>query len=76
VPFKKKLFGLTIQPNRLSEIRAERRPHSRYASIENCRYEVNEAEAMMRRAGIRTLSTTTKSIEEIATLIRQDLSLD
>jgi regulator of PEP synthase PpsR (kinase-PPPase family) len=37
---------------------------------------VNEAEAMMRRAGIRTLSTTTKSIEEIATLIRQDLSLD
>ena len=76
VPFKKKLFGLTIHPDRLSEIRAERRPNSRYASIENCRYEVNEAEAMMRRAGIRTLSTTTKSIEEIATLIRQDLNLD
>jgi regulator of PEP synthase PpsR (kinase-PPPase family) len=76
VPFKKKLFGLTIQPDRLSEIRAERRPNSRYASIENCRYEVNEAEAMMRRAGIRTLSTTTKSIEEIATIIRQDLCLD
>ena len=76
VPFKKKLFGLTIHPDRLSEIRAERRPNSRYASIENCRYEVNEAEAMMRRAGIRTLSTTTKSIEEIATIIRQDLNLD
>jgi [pyruvate, water dikinase]-phosphate phosphotransferase / [pyruvate, water dikinase] kinase len=30
----------------------------------------------MRRAGIRTLSTTTKSIEEIATIIRQDLCLD
>jgi len=75
VPFKKKLFGLTIQPERLSEVRQERRPNSRYASLENCRYEVNEAEAMMRRAGIRTLSTTTKSIEEIATIIRQDLNL-
>jgi [pyruvate, water dikinase]-phosphate phosphotransferase / [pyruvate, water dikinase] kinase len=76
VPFKKKLFGLTIQPERLSEVRQERRPNSRYASLENCRYEVNEAEAMMRRAGIRTLSTTTKSIEEIATIIRQDLNLE
>ena len=76
MPFKKKLFGLTIQPERLSEVRQERRPNSRYASIENCRYEVNEAEAMMRRAGIRTLSTTTKSIEEIATIIRQDLDLE
>jgi [pyruvate, water dikinase]-phosphate phosphotransferase / [pyruvate, water dikinase] kinase len=75
VPFKKKLFGLTIDPARLSEIRHERRPDSRYASLSNCRYEVSEAEAMMRRAGIRTLSTTTKSIEEIATIIRQDLNL-
>lgn len=75
VPFKKKLFGLTIDPARLSEIRNERLPNSRYASLENCRYEVAEAEAMMRRAGIRTLSTTTKSIEEIATIIRQDLNL-
>jgi regulator of PEP synthase PpsR (kinase-PPPase family) len=76
VPFKKKLFGLTIHPERLSEIRNERRPNSRYASLQNCRYEVAEAEAMMRRAGIRTLSTTTKSIEEIATIIRQDLNLE
>ncbi len=76
VPFKKKLFGLTIDPSRLSEIRNERRPNSRYASLQNCRYEVSEAEAMMRRAGIRTLSTTTKSIEEIATIIRQDLHLE
>jgi len=72
---KKKLFGLTIEPQRLSEIRHERRPNSRYASLENCRYEVAEAEAMMRRTGIRSLSTTSKSIEEIATLIRQELDL-
>jgi regulator of PEP synthase PpsR (kinase-PPPase family) len=70
---KKKLFVLTIQPERLSEIRNERRPNSKYASLENCRYEVKEAEAMMRRFGIRWLSTTTKSIEEISTTILQEL---
>jgi regulator of PEP synthase PpsR (kinase-PPPase family) len=73
IPHRKKLFGLTIQPERLSEIRNERRPGSRYASLESCRMEVNEAEAMMRRAGIRWLSTTTKSIEEIATTILQEI---
>jgi len=67
------MFGLSIHPERLAEIRHERRPNSRYASLENCRDEVAEAEAMMRRAGIRWLSTTTKSIEEIATTILQEI---
>ena len=70
---RSKLFGLTIAPERLSEIRHERRPNSRYASIENCQMEVAQGEAMMRRSGIRWLSTTTKSIEEIATTILQEL---
>jgi len=73
VPHRKKIFGLTIQPERLAEIRNERRPNSRYASLDNCRMEVAEGEAMMRRAGIRWLSTTTKSIEEIATTILQEI---
>ena len=68
-----KLFGLTIQAERLSDIRKERRPNSIYASLENCRMEVREAESMMRRSGIRWLSTTTKSIEEIATTILQEI---
>ncbi|MDR3003006.1 MAG: kinase/pyrophosphorylase [Acidovorax sp.] len=72
-PLRKKLFGLTIDPARLSSIRNERRPNSKYASIENCRHEVAEAEAMMRRSGISWLSTTTKSIEEIATTILQEV---
>lgn len=72
-PYKKKIFGLTISPERLSEIRTERRPDSRYASLQNCRMEVGEAEAMMRRAGIRWLSSTHKSIEEIATTILQEV---
>jgi regulator of PEP synthase PpsR (kinase-PPPase family) len=73
LPHRKKLFGLTINPERLSEIRNERRPNSRYASLQNCRLEVAEAEAMMRREGIRCLSTTTKSIEEIATTVLQHI---
>ena len=74
--FKGKIFGLSIAPERLSEIRNERRPGSKYASLENCRYEVNEAEAMMKREGIRWLSSTAKSIEEIATTILQEVKPD
>ena len=73
VPHRKKIFGLTIAPERLAQIRNERRPNSKYASLPNCRSEVHEAEAMMRREGIRWLSTTTKSIEEIATTILQEV---
>ena len=69
LPWRSKLFGLTIEPERLRQIRAERRPDSVYASLDNCRYEVREAEAMMVRERIPMLNTTTKSIEEIATTI-------
>lgn len=75
-PYKAKLFGLSIAPERLAEVRHERRPNSRYAAIENCRYEVDAAEKMMRREGIRWLSSTTKSIEEIAATILQEIRLD
>jgi regulator of PEP synthase PpsR (kinase-PPPase family) len=75
-PFRAKIFGLSITPERLSEIRHERRAGSKYASIENCRYEVNEAELMMKREGIRWLSSTAKSIEEIATTILQEIKPD
>ena len=72
-PHRQKIFGLTIAPERLAQIRNERRPNSNYASLTNCRHEIHEAEAMMRREGIRWLSTTTKSIEEIATTILQEI---
>ena len=49
----------SIAPERLTEVRNERRPNSRYASIENCRYEVDAAERMMKRENIRWLSSTT-----------------
>ncbi|MGZ5131208.1 MAG: pyruvate, phosphate dikinase/phosphoenolpyruvate synthase regulator, partial [Caldimonas sp.] len=75
-PFKGKCFGLTIDPIRLARIRNERRPNSKYASIENCRWEVKEGETMMMREGIPWLSSTHKSIEEIATTILRDLRPD
>ena len=68
-PFKHKIYGLTIEPQRLHHIRSERRPDSRYASIENCRFEVNEAESMFRQHNIPFTNTTHKSIEELAASI-------
>jgi [pyruvate, water dikinase]-phosphate phosphotransferase / [pyruvate, water dikinase] kinase len=67
LPLKGKVWGLSIAPDRLHQIRSERRPDSRYAALDNCRYEVSAAERLMKQAGIPYLDSTTKSIEEIAT---------
>lgn len=64
-----KLFGLTIEPERLSLIRNERRPNSRYASLNQCILEIEEIEAMYRRERIPFLNTTDYSVEEISTRI-------
>ena len=69
LPYRDKLFGLTIDPERLQQIREARRPASKYASLENCRYEVHQAEVLMQREKVATLDTTARSIEEIATTI-------
>ncbi len=71
-----KLFGLTIAPERLHQIRTERRPDSKYASLANCRFEIEEAQKLMKREGVRWMDSTTKSIEEIATTIMQAVKLD
>jgi len=73
---KARLYGLTIAPERLHEIRRERRPGSQYADPANCRYEVEQAEALMRREGIRSINSTAKSIEEIATTILRELRIE
>lgn len=74
--FRSKLFGLTIQPERLHAIRTERLANSRYASLDNCRKEIGEAEKMMRKEDIRWLDSSTKSIEEISTTIMQEIKLE
>lgn len=68
-PFRAKLFGLTINPVRLQSIRSERRPNSTYASFEQCRQEVQEAELLYQSEKIPYLDSTHFSIEEIATKI-------
>ena len=68
-PLHGKLHGLTIAPERLHQIRDERSPGSRYASLENCRREVQQAQNMMTRFDIPSLDVTTMSVEEIATTI-------
>jgi [pyruvate, water dikinase]-phosphate phosphotransferase / [pyruvate, water dikinase] kinase len=76
LPYRDKLFGLTIAPDRLHAIRTERRPDSVYASADQCRSEVAAAERLMDAAGVPTLNTSTKSIEELATTILLQRRLD
>lgn len=71
-----KLYGLSISPDRLHQIRNERRPDSRYATLENCRFEIDQAERLMEREGIKWLASTTKSIEEIATTIMHEMRIE
>jgi regulator of PEP synthase PpsR (kinase-PPPase family) len=70
-----KLFGLTIDPERLSAIRTERKANSRYASLKQCYHEVDEVEMLYERENIPFISTTDKSIEEISTRILQTTGL-
>lgn len=74
--YRSKLFGLTIDPLRLHQIRQERRPDSRYAQLDTCRREVAQAETMLRREGIELLSTTHASIEEIASRVMKHLGIN
>ena len=66
---KHKLFGLTIAPDRLREIRKERRPLGAYSTAQQVRFELREAEKIFRRYGIPNVDTTRFSIEEISSRI-------
>lgn len=75
-PYKAKLFGLSIDPQRLQQIRTERRPNSIYASREQCRKEVMDVEQMYQREGIPYLNSTNFSIEEITTKIMSIVKIE
>jgi len=68
-PWKDRLYGLTIDAERLAQIREQRRPGSRYATLKQCRWELEQADRLMRQAGLPCLNTTHVSIEEIASKI-------
>ncbi len=69
LPVRDRVFGLTIDPARLHQIREERRPGSEYARLARCRREVAAGEALYRREHIPWIDVTTMSIEEICTTI-------
>ena len=73
--YRNKIYGLTIKPERLADIREERRPNSNYASISTCKQEVADAQAMFRRFDIPFTNTTHKSVEELAASIMQACGL-
>ncbi len=75
-PYRDKLYGLTIDPLRLQQIRTERRPDSRYASPRQCDYEVKTVEMLFRREKIPFLDTSSVSIEEIATTILHQAGME
>ncbi|EGA71176.1 PEP synthetase regulatory protein [Vibrio sinaloensis DSM 21326] len=70
-----KLFGLTIDPERLTEIRENRLAGSEYASTAQCLSELASVEALFRREAIPYINTSSLSVEEISTRILEKAGL-
>ena len=75
-PHRKKLFGLLIDPKRLSSIREERYPNSRYASMNQCEFETRQYKAVLERYKIPHLDSTHLSIEELSTRIMDGVGIE
>jgi regulator of PEP synthase PpsR (kinase-PPPase family) len=76
VPYKARLYGLTIEPQRLAQVREARKPGSRYAKLDQCRRELEIADKLFKRENIPVQNTTSTSIEEIASKILQQLGIE
>lgn len=75
-PYRDRLFGLTIAPERLHQIREERRPGSTYASLGQCRQDVSAAEALYKQESIPCVDSTKVSIEELAVSVMQQIGVE
>ena len=75
-PYRARLFGLTIDAQRLAQVRENRRPNSKYATIEQCRWELAQADKLFRRENLPLQNTTHTSIEEIASKILSTLGIE
>jgi [pyruvate, water dikinase]-phosphate phosphotransferase / [pyruvate, water dikinase] kinase len=73
-PFRDRCFGILTTPARLTQVRQERRPNSRYASLEQCTYELRQAEKLFVAHRIPVISSAAKSVEEMSTVILQTLA--
>ena len=76
MPFKQRLYGLTIDAVRLAQVREARKPGSRYARLEQCRHELSLADKLFRHDHIPVENTTHTSIEEIASKILSRLGIE
>ncbi len=76
VPYRERLYGLSIDANRLAQVREARKPNSRYATLAQCRWELDQADRLLRRENIPWLNTTHTSIEEIGSKILSSLGID
>jgi regulator of PEP synthase PpsR (kinase-PPPase family) len=74
-PYKKKLFGLTIDAQRLIDIRDNRMSNSKYASPRQCRMEIREVEKLYKKEKIPFINTTKFSVEEITARILSETGL-
>ncbi|TRX56922.1 pyruvate, water dikinase regulatory protein [Thalassomonas sp. M1454] len=72
---KKKIFGLSIAPDRLHEIRDGRMANSKYSSARQCRMEIREVEKLYKKEKIPFLNTTKLSVEEISAKILSETGL-
>ena len=71
---KERLFGIVTSASRLSAVRGERRPDSRYASLQQVSFELRSADAMFRAHGIPSVNSSAKSVEEMSAIILQHLA--
>lgn len=74
-PFKNKIFGLTIDADRLMEIRDNRMANSKYSSARQCRMELREVEKLYKKEKIPFVNTTKFSVEEITAKILAETGL-
>lgn len=73
--YRDRCFGLTTTPLRLSQVRHERRPNSRYSSLAQCTLELRRAEDLFRRSRVPFINSSTKSVEEMSAVIMQTMKL-
>ncbi len=75
-PYRERLFGLTIHADRLRQIREERRPGSRYASVGQVDAEIRAALEIFDSHRIPYLDVTHRSVEETASRILDGMRLE
>jgi len=73
--YRKRIFGMISTPQRLHQVREERRPNSPYSSLQQCSFEIKAAETIFQAHDIPYLDTSALSVEEISARVISTLGL-